>query len=198
MNAPARSATKIGAMPRVPTGVARSAQEVIDVGVLCGAYIAAFLVRFEGSVPEKLRVTLYVTLPIVAALQLLMLRLWHSVQRVAWRYVSLRDAAKILAAIGIATLMCCCSPLRTVVGSGEGSQESFSVDPHPPRLEPNRRTLDRRGLRLLRDRGCPGSPTPRKRACRSKGAGRPTVVRSTPRRPCWSAPARPGPWSLAR
>src|SRR5689334_12262009 len=91
-------------MPRVPTPVARVLQHVVDIGTLGVAYLAAFLVRFEFAIPAPLRSTLVVTLPIVITLQLVLLRS-YDVHLVAWRYVSLRDARRILQAIAIATLV---------------------------------------------------------------------------------------------
>jgi len=96
------------------TTFARMAQHALDVGVLVLAYVAAFMVRFEGVLPPSERVRLLVSLPIVLAVQALSLRS-RDVHRVAWRYVSLRDTRRILSAIGIATLVLLC--FRAIVGS---------------------------------------------------------------------------------
>lgn len=110
----APEATNPSVMPRVPRSVARQAQYAVDVAVLASAYTAAFLVRFEGMLPEKMRATFLVTLPIVLAVQLLMLRVYE-VHRVAWRYMSLRDTRRVLLAVTIATLVLLF--VRTIIGS---------------------------------------------------------------------------------
>jgi len=101
-------------MTRVPTPVARLLKHAADAGVLVCAYTAAFLVRFEGAIPPKLRGNFVVTLPMIIALQLVLLRV-HDVHRVSWRYVSLRDARRILWAITVAALVSMF--VRAVVGS---------------------------------------------------------------------------------
>ena len=104
---------QLPAMPRVSAPVARFAQHIVDVGVLVAAYVAAFLVRFEGAIPERMRGTLLVSLPIVLVVQAVMLRVYE-VQRVAWRYVSLRDTRRILFAVGVAALVLLA--IRTIIG----------------------------------------------------------------------------------
>lgn len=89
-------------------------QLAVDVGLLSAAYIAAFLVRFEGEIPRSFLGTLGVSLPLVVGLQLAVLR-QRGIHRVAWRYVSLPDARKIFAAVGTATLVLLC--IRAGVGS---------------------------------------------------------------------------------
>src|ERR1700735_491511 len=108
------NATNLGAMLRVPRLLARSGQHAVDALVLSAAYAAAFLVRFEGSIPAKLNVTLAVTLPIVVTGQMLMMRA-YDVHKVAWRYVSLGDVRRVVSAISIATLVLLF--VRTLIGS---------------------------------------------------------------------------------
>nr|UXE44922.1 UDP-N-acetyl-alpha-D-glucosamine C6 dehydratase [uncultured bacterium] len=98
---------------RVPTSVARFLQHGIDVGVLAAAYVAAFLVRFEGAVPGQVRTTLLVSLPIVIVIQATLLRV-YDVHRVAWRYIALRDTRRILMSVAVATLILL--SIRTVIG----------------------------------------------------------------------------------
>lgn len=94
--------------------VARLMQLAVDVGLLAAAYIAAFLVRFEGAIPRTLWRTLAVSLPLVVVLQMGVLR-QRGVHRLVWRYISLPDARKILAAVATATLVLLC--VRAVIGS---------------------------------------------------------------------------------
>jgi FlaA1/EpsC-like NDP-sugar epimerase len=96
-------ATNSKAMWRVPTSVARATQLFVDAGLLATAYVGAFLVRFEGAVPPALLGTLLVSLPLVVAVQLVVLRAQH-IHRMAWRYVSLADAKRIATAVMTATL----------------------------------------------------------------------------------------------
>lgn len=100
-------------MPRVPAPVARFGQHAIDAVVLMAAYLGAFVVRFEGAIPERVRATLLVSFPIVLIVQVGMLRV-YDVHRVAWRYVNLRDTRRILMAVGVATLVLL--SIRTVIG----------------------------------------------------------------------------------
>ena len=80
--------------------LARSSQRAIDVLVLAGAFGLAFLLRFDWVVPRPMLVRLFVTLPIAVALQYLLL-LAFGVPRFSWRYVGLREAVRVLQAIGI-------------------------------------------------------------------------------------------------
>ncbi|HEY1691511.1 MAG TPA: nucleoside-diphosphate sugar epimerase/dehydratase [Polyangiaceae bacterium] len=72
----------------------RTGQHLVDLGVLAVAYVASYLLRFEGRVPVEMVRTLAMTLPYVLALQYGMMLIF-GVHRLAWRYVSLPDVRRI-------------------------------------------------------------------------------------------------------
>ncbi|MEI7894376.1 MAG: nucleoside-diphosphate sugar epimerase/dehydratase, partial [Myxococcales bacterium] len=82
----------------------RTAQFIIDIGLLATAYMFAFAARFEGNIPPEMLRTLIWTLPYVVALEYGVL-VWFGVHRVAWRYVALPDVRRAGEALGIAALV---------------------------------------------------------------------------------------------
>ncbi len=67
--------------------------------VLFGAaYIAAFLLRFDGDIPEAFLATMYITLPVIVLLQGFFFY-YHDLYQGLWRYVSFADAQNILRAV---------------------------------------------------------------------------------------------------
>jgi FlaA1/EpsC-like NDP-sugar epimerase len=72
----------------------RTGQHVVDLTVIVFAYIAGYLLRFEGHIPGTMAQTLGLTLPYVVALQY-GLMLSFGVHRLAWRYVGLPDVRRI-------------------------------------------------------------------------------------------------------
>jgi FlaA1/EpsC-like NDP-sugar epimerase len=76
----------------------RSVQILLELIVLVGAYIAAFVVRFEGHMPPEMARTLAWTLPYVVAFQY-GLFLAFGAHRLAWRYTGLPDVARISLAL---------------------------------------------------------------------------------------------------
>jgi FlaA1/EpsC-like NDP-sugar epimerase len=85
-------------MPRI---LARSIQHGLDCLVLSLAYWFAFLLRFEFVIPSVLTKLIFVNWPYVIAVQYLMLTAF-GVPRMAWRYLSMRDAARVLLAMSAA------------------------------------------------------------------------------------------------
>lgn len=79
----------------------RVSQFAIDIAVMWIAFIAAFLIRFDGSLPQSMTGRLLLTGPYVVALQYCVSMLF-GVHRFVWRYVGLREATRILVA-GIAS-----------------------------------------------------------------------------------------------
>jgi FlaA1/EpsC-like NDP-sugar epimerase len=77
----------------------RTAQLLVDAGVIGLAYVMAFLLRFEGAVPPSMLRTLAWTLPYVVALFYGSMVVF-GVHRLAWRYIGLRDMRRIALAIG--------------------------------------------------------------------------------------------------
>jgi FlaA1/EpsC-like NDP-sugar epimerase len=82
----------------------RTTQLLVDILVLAGAYLVAYVVRFEASIPPVMLRTLAWTLPYVVALQYCAMILFR-VHRMAWRYVGLPDMRNIAAAVGLSTLV---------------------------------------------------------------------------------------------
>ncbi|HEY3821382.1 MAG TPA: nucleoside-diphosphate sugar epimerase/dehydratase [Polyangiaceae bacterium] len=84
----------------------RTGQHVVDLAVLAFAYLAGYLLRFEGHVPAEMLRTLAWTLPYVVALQY-GLMLAFSVHRMAWRYIGLPEVRRIgiVVALGVLALV---------------------------------------------------------------------------------------------
>jgi FlaA1/EpsC-like NDP-sugar epimerase len=75
----------------------------LDLGALTAAFVGAFLVRFEGSVPADMRSALIWTLPWVLVLQYGAL-VWKKVPSFSWVFVSIRDVPPIVHAHAVAAL----------------------------------------------------------------------------------------------
>jgi FlaA1/EpsC-like NDP-sugar epimerase len=82
----------------------RTLQLLVDAGMLAGAYLVAFLVRFEGHLPLLMVRTLAWTLPYVVALFYGSM-VAFGVHRLAWRYIGLRDMRRICLAVGVSTVV---------------------------------------------------------------------------------------------
>jgi FlaA1/EpsC-like NDP-sugar epimerase len=85
-------------MPRL---INRGLQVVLDVAVLSLAYWLAFLFRFEYAIPRAWMDVLLITWPYVVVLQYASLA-FFGVPRMSWRYVSIRDAARVAYAVAAA------------------------------------------------------------------------------------------------
>jgi len=72
----------------------RTTAHLVDLTVLAVAYVASFLLRFEGHIPVEMVRTLATTLPYVVGLQYGLL-IAFGVHRMAWRYVGLSEARRI-------------------------------------------------------------------------------------------------------
>ncbi|MBK8465897.1 MAG: polysaccharide biosynthesis protein [Chloracidobacterium sp.] len=69
-------------------------QSSVEIACLLGAFILAYLLRFDFSIPYEEQVNLLVQLPFVVTLQIIALRVFGA-HRFIWRYTSTRDAATI-------------------------------------------------------------------------------------------------------
>ena len=76
----------------------RTSQFLIDIAVLMAAFILATLVRFDWNVPPVMFRNLLIVLPYVVLLQYAFLS-GFGVTRFSWRFISLRDAVRILIAV---------------------------------------------------------------------------------------------------
>ena len=82
----------------------RTTQFVIDIIVLCMAFLLAVFVRFDWSPsPEAFRRLAFV-MPYVVLLQYTCLSAF-GITRYSWRYIGLRDAVRIFEATAVATLV---------------------------------------------------------------------------------------------
>lgn len=80
----------------------RTTQLIIDVVALTLAFLMATLVRFDWRVPPAMLQSLLTVLPYVVLLQYACL--WaFGVTRYSWRFISLRDAVRILGAVASAS-----------------------------------------------------------------------------------------------
>jgi FlaA1/EpsC-like NDP-sugar epimerase len=82
----------------------RTSQFLIDIGVLMLAFLLAMLVRFDWNVPWLMFRQLMIVLPYVVLLQYAFLSAF-GITRFSWRYIGLRDAVRIFAAISAATAL---------------------------------------------------------------------------------------------
>jgi len=82
----------------------RTSQFLIDIGVLMLAFLLAILARFDWNVPWPMFRQLMIVLPYAVLLQYAFLSVF-GITRFSWRYISLRDAVRIFAAIASATAL---------------------------------------------------------------------------------------------
>ena len=82
----------------------RTSQFVIDISVLMLAFFLAMLVRFDWDVPRVMFRQLVIVLPYVVVLQYAFLS-GFGITRFSCRYIGLRDAVRIFAAIASATAL---------------------------------------------------------------------------------------------
>lgn len=80
---------------------------LLDVLLVALAYYGAYLLRFDGSLPNEQTVILVRTLPVVIVVQMLLF-LWGGVYRGLWRYAGLDDLisiAKSVIAAGVVAML---------------------------------------------------------------------------------------------
>ncbi|HXK17775.1 MAG TPA: hypothetical protein VNG33_08230, partial [Polyangiaceae bacterium] len=98
-------------------GLTRISQTAIDVVILTMAFALAFLIRFDFWLPTSMAARLFMTGPYVVILEYLGL-VAFGVRRLSWRYVSLREAAQILKACLVFTVVLVLA--RLLVGQVQG------------------------------------------------------------------------------
>lgn len=76
----------------------RSARVVVDLLVISAAYWLAWMFRFEFRIPEVARPVALMTWPYVLGLHYAAL-VWWGIPRMAWRYINIRDVARILVSL---------------------------------------------------------------------------------------------------
>jgi len=77
---------------------------LLDLGLICLAYLAAHLVKFEGSIPAFDRERMLESLPVVIIAQSVFFRIFRLYQGI-WRYFGVRDLLAILKAVLSGTLL---------------------------------------------------------------------------------------------
>src|SRR3954469_17695064 len=86
----------------MPRFLRQSVQSAFDLAVLSAAYWLAFLFRFEFSIPAPWFSATLIGWPVVVGIEFVVLHAL-GVPRFSWRYVSIRESAKIAAAVAVAT-----------------------------------------------------------------------------------------------
>ncbi len=94
----------------------RTAQLLIDGGVLAVAYVMAFILRFEGAIPAVMLRTMAWTLPYVVVLYYASMMAF-GVHRLAWRYIGLRDMRRVTLAVTTSTFLLLVSRFVAVQGA---------------------------------------------------------------------------------
>jgi FlaA1/EpsC-like NDP-sugar epimerase len=82
----------------------RAIQALVEISILVGAFVFAYLLRFDFSIPSSEVTKILVQLPLVVALQVIALRAFGA-HRFIWRYTSAQDAASIAKALGSVLLL---------------------------------------------------------------------------------------------
>ncbi len=82
----------------------RLLEMVLDILLICAAYVAATLLRFEGTLPAPMAAALPVVLPVLIASKMSVLYL-GGVYRGDWRYVGFLDAYVLARAVTIASVV---------------------------------------------------------------------------------------------
>jgi FlaA1/EpsC-like NDP-sugar epimerase len=81
----------------------RAVQAILDLTMLTGAFVLAYLLRFDFTLPPEQIQTVLVQMPLVAAFQFAVLRLCRT-HKFIWRYVSILEVRRILRALLFAAL----------------------------------------------------------------------------------------------
>src|SRR4051794_24637776 len=90
--------------PMNPVHLVRSCKAALDLAVLVTAFCLAFLIRFEGSLPQDMFELLLTSLPGVLTVKFLCL-IAFGVRRLSWRYISLAEAKRLVTSLGFATTL---------------------------------------------------------------------------------------------
>jgi FlaA1/EpsC-like NDP-sugar epimerase len=73
----------------------RTMQNALDLAILSLSYWAAYLLRFDGALPPQILKRVLFTWPYVVGFEFMVLYLF-SIHRFAWRYISLKEAKRVL------------------------------------------------------------------------------------------------------
>ncbi|MBD89393.1 MAG: polysaccharide biosynthesis protein [Deltaproteobacteria bacterium] len=76
----------------------RSTQHFLDAAIVAVAFVCAFLLRFDGELPEQMLKRMVFLLPYVVGIRMFVL-FATGVPRFAWRFVGMRESGRILQAV---------------------------------------------------------------------------------------------------
>ena len=80
----------------------RSTQHFVDALIVATAFVGAFLLRFDGELPEQMLKRMVFLLPYVVVIRMFVL-FATGVPRFAWRFVGMRESGRIFQAVLVAS-----------------------------------------------------------------------------------------------
>lgn len=96
---------------------AKAMQALIEIGLLIGAFVLAYQLRFDFNIPSNEVNKLLLQMTIVVVIQIIALRAFGA-HRFIWRFTSTRDAKSIAAAlIGVSMLLLAARTIHSVLPS---------------------------------------------------------------------------------
>ncbi len=108
-------------IPVLKVSPGRSAQFAIDLMLMSGVYVVAYLLRFEFAIPRQMASYMFQQLPFVVGLQWCLLVLLGAYRRI-WRFISLVDIPPFLAACLLTMI-----PFMLIRAGMRPEHESFRV-----------------------------------------------------------------------
>ncbi len=90
--------------PHIPSALRGPVVVALHAGAAAGAYVVAFVLRFDGAIPSAELQTLLITLPALVAIRLASLAMF-GVFRASWRHVSVSDLLQLLRGALIGSLV---------------------------------------------------------------------------------------------
>lgn len=87
----------------MPTELQRVLRVALDLSTLVAAYLLAYVLRFEGEIPQALQSKALIGLPLVVCAQYACLTAL-AVPRCSWRHFGLREVVRLAQALGLAAL----------------------------------------------------------------------------------------------
>ena len=91
-------------MPRLPRSVRLLLVVAMHVALFCAAYLGAFLIRFDFSIPQYWLPVMWKVLPLVVAIKLVVFAGMRMFQG-WWKYVSLRDVTQLARGLAMGSVI---------------------------------------------------------------------------------------------
>ena len=85
----------------------RPGQVILDALVVAGAFALAYLVRFEGDIPEQSKKQLIVLMP-YAIIARISMNIFFGVYRIIWSYISLYEVWRFVKSVGVVSAVFLC------------------------------------------------------------------------------------------